>query len=158
MRPWIRRTLLGLAGATIALGGLAACGHRYDAHAWSQMSAEERARARGKVVERIASRMELNAEQKQKLGVLAGKLEAQRAALVGHASYPREQVKSLVAGEKFDRARAQALVTEKTTALQAGSPEVIAALGDFYDSLTPSQQARVRALMERGGRHRWWRS
>ena len=161
MRTWIRRSLLGLAGATIALGGLAACSHRYDAHAWSQMSAEERTKARGKFIDRIASRMELNAEQRAKLDVLAGKLEEQRTALVDHASYPREQVKGLVAGDKFDRAKAQALVNEKTAAVQAKSPEVIAALADFYDSLNVSQQAKVRELMDRRGRgrhHGWWRS
>ena len=70
MRPWIRRSLLGAAFASIALGGIAACGHRQDHQAWSQMNMEERAKARDKLVERIASRMELNAQQKQKLGVL----------------------------------------------------------------------------------------
>jgi protein CpxP len=28
MRPWIKRTLYGLFGATIVLGGITACGHR----------------------------------------------------------------------------------------------------------------------------------
>jgi Spy/CpxP family protein refolding chaperone len=64
-------------------------------------------------------------------------------------------VQALVAGEKFDRARAQALVSEKTAAVNAKSPEVIAALGDFYDSLNPTQQAKVREFMQhRNGR--WW--
>jgi Spy/CpxP family protein refolding chaperone len=63
-------------------------------------------------------------------------------------------VQALVAGEKFDRARAQTLVTDKTAALNAKSPEVIAALGDFYDSLTPTQQAKVRDYLQ--GRHGWW--
>jgi periplasmic protein CpxP/Spy len=150
MKTWIRRTLLGVLGASIALGGLAACGHRHDSHAWSKMTTEERARVRDKVVDRVASKLELN--------VLAGKLEEQRAALVGTTQAPREQARALVAGEKFDRAKAQAFISEKTAAVQARSPEVIAALGDFYDSLNPAQQAKVRELMERRGRHGWWRS
>jgi hypothetical protein len=40
-------------------------------------------------------------------------------------------------------------VTEKTSALQLKSPEVIAALGDFYDSLNPTQQQKVRDFMAR---------
>ena len=64
-------------------------------------------------------------------------------------------VRGLVAGDKFDRAKAQALVTEKTAALNTGSPEVIAALGDFYDSLNATQQAKVRDFMDRG--RRGWR-
>lgn len=156
MRTWIRRTLLGALGASIALGGLAACGHRHEGGKWSQMSVEERAKVRAKVLDRVGERLELNADQKQCLAVLADKLEQQRTALVGSAADPREEVRKIVAGEKFDRTRAQALLAEKTAAVQAKSPEVIAALGDFYDSLNPAQQEKVRAYMDRRHR-RWWR-
>ena len=40
---------------------------------------------------------------------------------------------------------------QKTDALRSGSPEVIAALGDFYDSLNPAQQQKVRDFMSRRG-------
>jgi len=157
MRTWIRRTLLGALGASIVFGGVAACGHRHDPHGWSNMTTEERAKVRDRVVDRVSSRLELKPPQRAKLVVLAGKLEEQRAALAGTASHPREQVRSLIAGEKFDRAKAQALLAEKTAAVQARSPEVIAALGDFYDSLDPAQQAKVRDMLQQR-RHRWWRS
>lgn len=153
MKPWIRRTLLGLFGASVALGALTACGHRYEHHGWNA-SPEEHARWRGKMLDRVASKLELNEEQKQKLAVAADKLHAQRTALRG-AGDPRAEVQKLVSGEKFDRARAQTLVAEKTAAVSAKSPEVIAALADFYDSLNPQQQAKVREFMER--RHGWWR-
>ena len=39
-------------------------------------------------------------------------------------------------------------------AVNAKSPEVIAAFGDFYDGLTPAQQAKVRDFLERRG-HGW---
>ena len=35
MKPWIRRTLIGLFGASVALGALTACGHRYSHHGWN---------------------------------------------------------------------------------------------------------------------------
>ena len=60
-------------------------------------------------------------------------------------------MEALVAGDKFDRARAQALVTEKAGAITSKSPEVIAAAGDFFDSLTPAQQAKVRDFMQHRG-------
>ena len=68
----------------------------------------------------------------------------------------RADVQSLVAGDKFDRTKAQALLAEKTAALNAGSPAVIAAFGDFYDSLSTAQQAKVRDFMQR--RRGGWRS
>jgi Spy/CpxP family protein refolding chaperone len=152
MRPWIKRTLFGLFGATIVLGGLSACGHRHEG-GW-QMSAEESAKLRNKMIERVSGKLDLNAEQKARLNVLADKLQAQRTALRGSTD-PRTEVQALVAGEKFDRARAQALVAGKTAAVNNGSPEVIAAAADFYDSLNPTQQQKVREFMQR--RRGWHR-
>jgi Spy/CpxP family protein refolding chaperone len=115
------------------------------------MTAEETAQYRVKMIDRVSSKLELNADQKQRLSVLADKLHEQRLALMGQSKDPRAEVKALLAGDKFDRAHAQALVTEKTTVLQSKSPEVIAALADFYDSLNPVQQQKVRDFMERRG-------
>ena len=155
MKPWIKRTLIGLFGAAILAGGLTACGHRPHGFG-ANMSAEEATQYRAKMVERVGRKLELNADQKQRLTALADKLHEQRTALAGQGKDPRAEVKALVAGDKFDKTRAQALVTEKTTALQSKSPEVIAALADFYDSLNPAQQQQVRDFMEhRGGR--WFR-
>lgn len=151
MKPWIKRTLIGLFGASIVVGGLTACGHRSHGYN-SSMSSEESAEFRGKMVERVASKLDLTAEQKQRLAVLGDKLHEQRIALMGETKDPRAEMKALVAGDKFDKARAQALVTDKTTVLQSKSPEVIAALADFYDSLNVEQQQKVRDFMERRGR------
>ena len=150
MRPWIKRTLFGLFGASLVLG-VAACGHRHDG-GW-QASAEDQAKFRGKMIERVSGKLDLDAAQKAKLGVLADKLQEQRVALAS-GSNPRAEVQALVAGEKFDRTKAQALVAGKTAAVNNKSPEVIAAMGDFYDSLKPEQQTRVREFMQK--RHGWW--
>ncbi|MDP3653251.1 MAG: Spy/CpxP family protein refolding chaperone [Rhodoferax sp.] len=148
-----KRTVLGLLGATIVLGGLTACGQRHHEFG-AQLSAEEYAEKRTKIVDRVAGKLDLNEDQKKRLATLGDTLYAQRTALVGQTKDPRAEVKALVAGDKFDTARAQALITDKTTALQSKSPEVLAALADFYDHLTPAQQQKVRDYME--GRGRWF--
>lgn len=154
MTSWIKRSLLGLAGAGIVLGSLTACGHRMHHGGWrGDATPEQAAEWRGRMVDRVAARLELNAEQKARLTVLADRLHAQRLAVRGGAD-PRADLQALVAGEKFDRARAQTLVQQKTEAVRAGSPEVIAALGDFYDSLSPAQQQKVRDFMQRRGGRR----
>ena len=66
----------------------------------------------------------------------------------------RAELKALIAGPKFDTAKAQALITDKTTVLQAKSPETLAALAAFYDSLNATQQQKVRDLMD--GHHGWF--
>jgi protein CpxP len=154
MRSWIKRTLAGVFGAALVVGSLGACSHRPDGARW-HASPEQSAAMRAKMIERVSGKLDLDAAQKAKLGILADKLHAQRMALVGAGQSPRGEMLALVAGDKFDRARAQSLVTEKTAALNAKSPEVVAALGDFYDSLNAVQQDKVRAFMQRrGGWHR----
>ena len=150
MKPWIKRTLFGLFGVSLLVGGLTACGHRhgYGANATPEQAAE----FRSKMVDRVSSKLDLDAAQKQKLTVLGDKLHEQRLAMMGASKDPRADLKALVAGDKFDKTRAQALVTEKTAAVTGKSPEVIAAMADFYDSLNPAQQQKVREFMDKRGR------
>ena len=151
MRPWIKRTLYGVFGASILIGGLSACGHHHGG-GW-QMSEADSAKMRERMIERASSKLDLDATQKQKLAVLADKLKEQRMALVGTTTDPRAELQALVAGTKFERERAQGLVEAKTVALRSKSPEVIAAAGDFFDSLKPEQQQKVRELLSK--RHGW---
>lgn len=155
MKTWIKRSLYVLLGTSVLVGGLAACSHR-DHEFGASMSPEKYTQKRDKMVDKVAGRLDLTAEQKKHLQTLGDTLYAQRTALIGQTKDPRAEMKALVASEKFDAARAQALITEKTTALQSRSPEVIAALAEFYNSLNPAQQQKVRDFMD--GRGRWfWR-
>ena len=152
MKTWIKRTLIGLVGATAIFGGLAAWAHNSEhRHGWHAMSAEDAATIKAKVIDRVGSQLELDAAQKAKLGVLADKVREQRNALVGTAPDPRAELQGLVAGNTFDRARASALIQEKLGAINTKSPEVVTAMADFYDSLRPEQQAKLRDFMARRG-------
>ena len=152
LRRSIKRTLMGLLGAGVMLGSLSACAGRQE-HGWGGPMNEQRsAEFRGKMIERVGKKLELNDAQKQLLGALSDKLQEQRKALMGSATDPRADMQALVAGAKFDRSRAQTLVQEKTEALRNKSPEVIAAAADFFDALNPTQQQQVRDFMQhRGG-------
>jgi Spy/CpxP family protein refolding chaperone len=159
MKPWLKRTLVGVVtffGAATVVGAFGGCSHHgHGRQGWSAMSEEDAARMKARFVERAADKLKLDEAQKAKLGVLADKLREQRNALVGDAKDPRAELGSLIAGTTFDRTKAQGLVQAKTQAVQAKSPEVIAALADFYDSLKPEQQAKVRETLQRG--RRGWR-
>jgi len=152
MKPWIKRTLIGLTSVTVLLGGLAACGHRGDhARGWSDERITE---VRGKAIEKISGKLDLNADQKAKLGVLADQVIASRKAFRGNSD-PRTDIQALIAGDKFDRSRAQQLLDQKLQAAQGNGPQMLAAFGDFYDSLNPEQQKQVRERLEKR-RHGWW--
>jgi Spy/CpxP family protein refolding chaperone len=155
MKTWIKRTLIATASAVVLAGGLAACGshHGHGRGAWSDAQVFE---MRGKAVERISGRLDLSAPQKVKLEALADALIAQRQALRGTpGSAPRDELKALIAGTTFDRGQAQAWLQAKTAAVQGQGPKVVDAMADFYDSLTPGQQAQVRELLDKRG-HRGW--
>jgi Spy/CpxP family protein refolding chaperone len=156
MKLWLKRTLIGIFGASVLFGGLAACSHRtHGGYGWQAMSEEDAAKMKAKMIDKVGSRLELDEAQKAKLGVLADKLREQRNALIGNTTDPRAEFASLVAGPSFDRAKAKTLVDAKTGAITAKSPEVITAMADFYDSLKPEQQAKVREFMARRGHHGW---
>ncbi len=152
MKPWIKRSLIALTSVTVVLGGLTACGSRGDhARGWSDERVTE---VRGKVIEKVSSKLDLNAEQKAKLGVLADQMIASRKAFRGNTD-PRTDLQALVAGDKFDRSKAQQLLDQKLQAAQGNGPQMLSAFGDFYDSLNPEQQKQVREKLERRG-HGWW--
>jgi protein CpxP len=152
MKPWIKKSLIGLTSVTVLLGGLTACGSR--GHHGENWNAERVSEVRGKVVEKISGKLELDVAQKQKLGALADQIIASRTAFRGESADPRTEFKALIAGEKFDRTAAQNLLDQKTQAIQGNAPQTINALADFYDSLNPEQQKQVREKLER--RHGWW--
>lgn len=158
MKTWIKRTLIGLFGASLLLGGFAACTHRHHhaTHAWHAMSDEDAARMKARLVEKVGSRLELDAAQKERLAALADRLREQHTALVGTAPDPRAELRAMIAGPTFDRDKARALIEAKTSAVQSRSPAVVAALADFFDSLTPQQQATLRQFLEER-RVRWSR-
>lgn len=153
MKTWIRRTLFGLFGASLLIGGMAACSHhRHHWGPWGSASETERAEWREKMVTRAAGKLDLDATQKAKLAALAEAMAAQRGKVLG-ATDPRTQLGQLMAGEKFDRTQAQAWVDGRSSALREATPTLVAAAGDFYDSLKPEQQAKLREYLNRGRRH-----
>lgn len=153
MKTWIKRTLIATATAAVLIGGLSACGH-HGGHGRGPWTDAQVGEMRGKAVARISDKLELDAAQKAKLELLADAMVAQRQALRGTpGTEPRAELRALIAGEKFDRSKAQALLQAKTAAVQGQGPKVVEAMAEFYDSLTPVQQARVRDLMDK--RRRW---
>ena len=154
MQPWLKRTAVGIVGASALFSGMTACTHHQDSHAgWRSASDEDVARFKSRAVERVAAKLELDAAQKAKLGVLVDRLQEQRAALRG-ATDPRKELASLVSDSTFDRWHAQDLINAKLAAVRDKSPQVVAAMADFYDSLKPAQQKTVREFVQRGSG--WW--
>lgn len=151
MKTWIRRTLIGLAATATLAGGLAACSHGHH-RGFGSMSEADITQLRGRFIDKAASKLDLDAAQKARLATLADAMQAQRSALLAGGAEPRAELQALIAGTSFDRARAQALVDGKTAAVRDKAPAVVTALADFYDSLKPEQQQKLREMLARGRR------
>lgn len=157
MKTWIKRTLIGLAAGTLLFGGIAAAwAHRHAQHhyGWRAVSEADVAGIKGSVIERVGSKLDLDANQKAKLGVLADRLRESRNAVVASSNDPKLELQAMIAGNAFDRARASTLVQAQLATANAQAPALITAVADFYDSLNPAQQQQLREFMaKRGHRH-----
>jgi periplasmic protein CpxP/Spy len=154
MKRWLKRTLVGIFGASVLIGGLAACSHGHHG-GWS-MNEADALKFRERMVDRAADKLALDAAQKQRLATLVDRMQEQRKALMAGSTDPRAEFQALVKDAAFDRTRAQALVDGKLAAVREQSPQVIVAAAEFYDSLKPEQQQKVRDFMNRrGGRFGW---
>lgn len=151
------RGAMWLAAALVTGAAVAGCGHggSHWGDGTAAMSDSQRAAQRDKMVERVSSRLSLDATQRGQFEKLVDAMQAQRQALMPAGAPPREALRGLMAGNRFDRAGAQALVDGKLATVQSGAPSVIAAMGDFYDSLRPEQQQQVRDFMARAGGRGW---
>jgi len=152
MQRSLKRILFSAFGTVLLVGGLTACGGHHGG--WTGKSADS-AQMRERVLERAGKELKLDDAQKQRLATLAAKLGEQRTALMG-ATDPRADLQALLAGPRFDRGNAQAMLDAKTAAVRGKGPEVIAAAADFFDSLNPEQQQQVREFLakRRGRGHR----
>ena len=150
MKTWIKRTLIGVFGTAVMFGSLAGCAHHRHS---GTMSEADIGQLRDRFIDKASRELTLDEAQKAKLGRLADAIKAQRAALMADGANPRSALQALVTGPQFDRAKAQALIDGKTGAVRDKAPAVVNAMGDFYDSLQPAQQQKLRDFMSRGRGH-----
>lgn len=151
MQRWIKRSLIGAAAAITVLGGIAAWAANTVGHqmAWKVLTEQEAAPMKAHMIETVGSQLALDAAQKARLGLVADALREQRNALVGSSARPQVELQALIAGNTFDRTQAQALIAAKVAAVNTQSPALVTAMADFYDSLRPDQQAKLREFMAR---------
>jgi Spy/CpxP family protein refolding chaperone len=154
MKPWIKRSLWAAGGvALLATAFTAGAVRGHAGWGWHSTAPEDLARMKAHLVDRAAKKLDLNDAQKAKLATLADQVQAQRSAWMAGQTDPRAEMTALLQGNSFDRQRAQAWVDGKAAVVKTGSPALIAAFGDFYDSLQPAQQQQLRTLLQRRGGH-----
>ena len=102
----------------------------------------------------IAEDLELNDYQQGKLDAVKQAMRESRQAMRAGFAERRQGMLGLIDQPTFDRQAAQALLEQSTRAMNERGTQMIDAVGEFYDSLAPDQQQKLRAaLNERMERH-----
>jgi len=99
--------------------------------------------------ERIASYLDLNNQQKNRLDELRDELIGTSQALREDGRTTGEEILIILDENKMDREKALAVVHHRLETMKARAPELVNRFGDFYDSLDAEQQATVRKPVQK---------
>jgi len=125
--------ILGAVGIAVAVAG---CGHGYRHHEPGDYAVRH--------IEKLGKELNLNEAQTAKLNAVTETLRKGRETMRAKHDEKQKEVLALLDQPKLDRQRALGLVQQTTRDINDHAPEMIAAMGDFYDSLTPLQQQKLR--------------
>ncbi len=133
----------------LAIGGLilGGCAHRYK-------DPEKRAEY---FSNKISKKLELNAEQKTKLDAVTREFLAARKEMKSKKEKSRETLRNVLNQPRFDQDKVMSVYKDHVNDMNSHAPRIVAAVGGFWDSLTPEQQAKAREKMEKHfKRHNRW--
>lgn len=125
-----------IAIGTLVIGGLT---HRY----WTP---EKRAEFLAKIV---TKKLDLNEEQQAKFNTLKEQILSARLEMRNKHEADFSTIKELLAQPKFDQQRANEMINGHIQDISSRTPEIVSAAGEFWDSLSPEQQAKLNAKLDK---------
>ena len=142
--------ILGAVGIAVAVAG---CGHGYRHHEPGDYAVRH--------IEKLGKELNLNEAQTAKLNAVTETLRKGRDSMRAKHDEKQKEMLALLDQPKLDRQRALGMVQQTTRGINEHAPEMIAAMADFYDSLAPAQQQKLREevkeRMANADRCRWHR-
>lgn len=140
------RYFLTVVGAVAVAASVGACGHYARHHGPGDYAVRH--------IEKLGKELDLNDAQTAKLNAVTETLVKGRETMRSRHDTKHKELMALFDQPTLDQQRALGLVQQTTREIDNQAPEMIAAIGEFYDSLTPPQQQKLREEMkERMGRH-----
>lgn len=107
------------------------------------------------VVDEVTEELELTEPQQVKLQALRVEMVATHKAAKQKLRDSKGRFHKLFEATTLDQDKAVALVNSQTRFVDERAPVVVAAFGDFYDSLTTRQQNEIRGFLRRHGEHHY---
>lgn len=138
------RYIVGILSAVGIAVAVSACGHGFRHHGPGDYAVRH--------IEKLGKELKLNEAQTARLNTVSETLRKGGETMRNKHAEKQKQMLALLDQPKLDLQRALGLVQQTTRDINEHAPEMIA-MGDFYDSLTPEQQQKLREEMkERAGK------
>lgn len=93
------------------------------------------------IINRISSKLDLDASQKQNLIALKDTIKKQRT--LHQQNNPREELVKLLSVPVLDEVKVLAMMEERMTKLHLAAPSVVTAIANFTNSLNNKQRAEI---------------
>ena len=144
----VKKMVLGTVFTVVTLGGIAAYATADGCGKFGGMQNK----GSEFMLNRVSSRLSLNAEQQQKLESLQKTVMAEMQ--IQQEKHPRNQIIELISEPKLNQEKALAIMAERSKKMEESAPKIITAIADFTDSLNEEQRADLKQMIDRFGMHR----
>ena len=141
MKPIVKAALV-LTGVIVSVTAFATYNHYRYPEAKAQW-----------VVDEVTEELTLTEPQQEKLVVLKDQMLEVRKATKEMLMESRDQFTTLFETSNLNQEQALTLIQSHTEFVNQAAPVLVAAFGDFYDSLTPEQQTEIRTFLEEHRKH-----
>jgi len=138
--------------AVVLIFGIAGGAVAYGKNQWDDI--EKRSKH---IISYVSDELELDSGQNEKLVALTDQVMQVGKTLRSEMEPMQSNITALISADTFDQDQALEMLTSKTALMNQHAPEVLAALGDFLDSLNIEQKAEVIEFMQHKRGHRGWK-
>lgn len=131
--------------------GIAGCAGAYGKHQWGNPEIKAK-----HIISYVTEELDLDTDQRQKLVTLTNQMIQTRKILRNEMRPLHGDIMALISADTFDQNQAMEILTSKTTLMNQQAPDILAALGEFLDSLNSEQKTEVIEFMQhKRGHHDW---
>lgn len=145
MKRYIKIVLAAVSAVAIASTSAVAAGDRHSDRS-------------DRLISKMTKKLDLNEQQVSDLESLRKEFLETRELMHGNLETDGHTLGDLMGAETFDQGAALEMITTRTTALQTKGPELVAAMGQFLDSLTAEQKQifseQIDKFSQRRGKRR----
>ena len=131
-----KRTFIHMTGIALLTTSIVAC---------NRGTPEERGE---KMMQKITEELSLTETQQDNLSAVKDTFLEMRKTMQSNREQTKSDMQVMLKQPVLDRNMANSIVNQHVETVHSGSPAIIDAIGDFYDSLDDTQRAEIKEFIE----------